>query len=116
MGLGLVIICDLTLTPFLLAWGVPFDGTILTFSQVSLTFWTLDMALSFTTGFYRDGELILSFKEIAKHYLKTTFAPDFLAIERSLHICNARCARGARRKGRVRARPRLFRTTRAHTK
>jgi len=78
---GLVVLLfDLTLTPYMLSWDVPMDGLFLYLAYVSLVFWTLDMTLSFFTGFYRDGELVLAMKDIALRYLRTTFPSDFLVV------------------------------------
>eukprot|EP00913_Durusdinium_trenchii_P030775 g28823.t1 len=52
-------------------------------SAVTVGYWTMDVVLSFFTGYLQKGNLILNHGDIARHYLrlgkeKSWFLPDFL--------------------------------------
>jgi hypothetical protein len=61
-----------------MAWGLSNDGVIRIFSMVSLSFWTLDMCLSFFTGYYTEEEGLpeLRLAKTAKRYMVGWFAFD----------------------------------------
>eukprot|EP00746_Dinoflagellata_sp_MGD_P001136 gnl/MRDRNA2_/MRDRNA2_102110_c0_seq1.p1 gnl/MRDRNA2_/MRDRNA2_102110_c0~~gnl/MRDRNA2_/MRDRNA2_102110_c0_seq1.p1 ORF type:complete len:838 (-),score=130.33 gnl/MRDRNA2_/MRDRNA2_102110_c0_seq1:534-2873(-) len=43
---------------------------------VTLLFWSVDMVLTFLTGYYANGKLVLQHKKIARNYMTTWFLPD----------------------------------------
>lgn len=78
---GIVILLyDLFVVPFLLAWELPFDGTPNLVSAAAVCFWTLDVLLNFIIGFHRGGILVKDPLLIARHYVKTWFFPDMLVL------------------------------------
>merc|ERR1719159_996213 len=73
----------------LIAWDVmwlplnlSFDPEPILFTDfmfwLTLIFWTSDIALSFITGFYKNGEIVMHRAKIARNYLTTWFIPDCL--------------------------------------
>lgn len=63
---------DIGETPLMIAMG-----------WVTLIYWTIDMPVTFTTGFFdknKEGELIMDLRAIAHHYLRGPFALDLLII------------------------------------
>jgi len=81
-----ILIYDLTVVPYLLAWDVPVNGDDLlgTVAYLSVVYWSLDIGLSFWRGFHRHGELVFNYRSIALHYLSTWFLPDFLLVTTDL--------------------------------
>eukprot|EP00931_Biecheleriopsis_adriatica_P101194 TRINITY_DN7638_c0_g1_i4.p1 TRINITY_DN7638_c0_g1~~TRINITY_DN7638_c0_g1_i4.p1 ORF type:complete len:983 (+),score=154.43 TRINITY_DN7638_c0_g1_i4:61-3009(+) len=74
------VLYDATVRPFLLAWDVENESSRI-LSMYSLVFWTLDMVMSFLTGFYtKSGELEMRLKEIAKKYVRGWFPMDFCLV------------------------------------
>lgn len=68
-------------------WAIPlnvFDPPEGPFSLVAnwltLIYWTLNVGATLTTGFVREGQEVLSPKEILKNYLKTWFLIDVLTL------------------------------------
>lgn len=47
---------------------------------VTLIFWTGDIILSFSTGYYSDGEAVMKPVKIARNYISTWFLPDVLIV------------------------------------
>lgn len=59
------------------------DGTdvMVYMGWVTLLFWTVDVPFCFATGYFDpDGELIMDFRKIAKHYMRGLFGLDMLII------------------------------------
>jgi len=71
-----VLVSDLFITPFAIAWDSNIVGFIYYQSLASSTFWTADIVLRFFTSIYRDGELETSLAEIARSYIRQTFFID----------------------------------------
>eukprot|EP00435_Cladocopium_sp_Y103_P037179 s292_g9.t2 len=59
---------------------VDFDWKVKVFSFFSLIFWTLDILVSFRTGHFEKGVLVMDSRKIAKHYLKRWFLFDLCVI------------------------------------
>lgn len=79
--LGLcVLLADLSITPFALAWELPFVGVLRQYSIVSLSYWTLDIAITCTTGFYKDGVLITGCRQKARRYAGTFLLDSFVVV------------------------------------
>jgi len=71
---------DLTVLPWTLAWQVPFTGFIKFSAFFSIAFWTLDVLVTFSKGFYFKGDLVVDARKIVRHYMRTWFVPDLLMV------------------------------------
>lgn len=81
---GLVVLfANAMVTPFALAWEPHLLERFGFLSYASFAYWALDILLNFATGYYKDGVLVLTRLDIAKRYLKTSFAPHvvFVALD-----------------------------------
>lgn len=77
----IVLLYDIIVTPYALAWDVPLlEGWLTGFTWSTLVFWTMDMGFCFRTGFFRHGELEMRPKAIARRYLRTFFVPDLIIV------------------------------------
>lgn len=72
----LVLFWDLTIIPFVIAWDVPLKGFLYLAAWATLGFWTMDLCMSFLTGYQQSGEVVMDSKAIARRYLRTWFIPD----------------------------------------
>ena len=70
---------DLFFIPLQL-FNLPPDYELRWLDLTSLIFWTLDIFLSFFTGYYEKGRLELSQSRIAINYLKTWFFLDIIVV------------------------------------
>jgi len=78
---SIVVLCyDLIATPFIVAWDVQIMGVLETFALFSCLFWTLDIALSFFTGYTTGERLEMRPCRVAKHFLRTWFLPDIIFV------------------------------------
>jgi hypothetical protein len=60
---------------------LPPNPTMVGLAWFCVCFWTCDLMLGFSTGFYdKEGRLVMSFLPIAKHYLRTWFVPDVVVV------------------------------------
>lgn len=75
-----LLVYDMILTPYALAWGTAFEGWLLAMSWLKLSYWTVDIGLSFITGYYTRGELEMRWYKIAKHYFQTFFVIDVFIV------------------------------------
>lgn len=75
------VIIDIVVIP-LRFFNIPldFDLPVKVVSFFSLIFWTLDILVSFRTGHFEKGVLVLDSRKIAKHYLKRWFLFDLCVI------------------------------------
>jgi len=74
---SLLFICyDTVSIPFSLAFDPPEEDHTHIISWVVLSFWTLDIIMSFNTGYYRNGEEELRRWPVAINYMKTWFMLD----------------------------------------
>lgn len=78
-----VLMFDLTLIPYMLAWEVAIEGFFLWFSLFTCTFWSLDIMMNFSRGFQNHGESEMRPGKIVAHYLRTWFVLDI-----SIVICD----------------------------
>eukprot|EP00450_Noctiluca_scintillans_P033064 CAMPEP_0194540820 /NCGR_PEP_ID=MMETSP0253-20130528/81193_1 /TAXON_ID=2966 /ORGANISM="Noctiluca scintillans" /LENGTH=689 /DNA_ID=CAMNT_0039387229 /DNA_START=249 /DNA_END=2318 /DNA_ORIENTATION=+ len=53
---------------------------IVAFDFAVSVFWTMDLALSFCVGFYRDGLIEMRLRETALSYFKSSFFPDVMIV------------------------------------
>jgi hypothetical protein len=75
-----VLLYDLIVTPYVLAWNVQTEGWLHATALGTALFWTLDLGLNFITGFFRDGEVERRPEAIVRHYLRTWFVPDVVVV------------------------------------
>lgn len=75
-----VLIVDLTLIPYAMAWNVPYVGLLEGFAWFTAIFWTWDIVLTFLTGFSRDGEVEMRIEKIALNYLRHWFGLDAMIV------------------------------------
>lgn len=76
----MVLLYDLVLTPFILAWDVPLKGWLMVGMWVTCAFWTGDMCLTLRTGYWHHGNLEMRPPCIVRHYVKTWLLPDFILV------------------------------------
>lgn len=72
----LMIFYDIVSMPFFLAFDPSESGPTTAMFFVTLTFWSTDLLYNFHTGYYRNGEPQLRFRDIATHYLRNWFLCD----------------------------------------
>lgn len=72
----LVLLHDVVVIPYAMAWQLQFEGYLRASAYFSVSFWTVDIGLSFVRGFYGKDELVTTSRAIAKEYLRTWFVPD----------------------------------------
>lgn len=76
----LVLLVDLSATPYILAWEVPYAGILIVWAWMTVTLWTLDIIVNFVSGFTKNGEVILKSREVAIHYLRSWFFLDLALV------------------------------------
>jgi len=77
---GIMLICyDLIAIP-LQAFPLSRTPLSITMDWMTLTFWTVDIALSFVTSFYEKGHPVLSLRRICWRYLTTWFVVDMCIV------------------------------------
>lgn len=74
----LVLMHDLCIIPYALAWQLQFEGYLLLSSWMSACFWTVDIGLSFIRGYYSDEGLVTAPKATARQYMTKFFVSDLL--------------------------------------
>lgn len=80
VGGFLILLCDLSVMPVVLAWDLPFEGVLVVQAWLSLIFWLSDLVLCFFTGFFEEGELNMDVNAATRRYLRSWFVPDFLVV------------------------------------
>lgn len=76
-GVGLcLVIFDLLMTPYMLAWNVPFSGLFELFEWGAASFWTIDIPVNFITRNPKDGERDFSYVSAARRYICRWFIVD----------------------------------------
>eukprot|EP00930_Biecheleria_cincta_P047309 TRINITY_DN32770_c0_g1_i1.p1 TRINITY_DN32770_c0_g1~~TRINITY_DN32770_c0_g1_i1.p1 ORF type:complete len:1180 (-),score=179.07 TRINITY_DN32770_c0_g1_i1:235-3612(-) len=77
-----IVMADVIIIPVSVAWpsGVRIFSVTFFYQLLCILFWLFDMALSFVSGIYIEGELCMSRRLIALRYLKGWFALDVLAV------------------------------------
>lgn len=71
---------DMTVVPVLLAWNLQIEGWMLAIAWASCIFWTVDVTLSFMTGYTIGGRLEMRLSRIARRYIATWFLPEMLIV------------------------------------
>mmetsp|Transcript_68594 Transcript_68594/g.222301 ORF Transcript_68594/g.222301 Transcript_68594/m.222301 type:complete len:913 (-) Transcript_68594:215-2953(-) len=80
VGSVFLLLVEFLSIPVILAWDIPLDGWLRWASLFGLLFWTVDIVLSFMTGFYARGELEMNPKRVARRYLRSWFIPDIAVV------------------------------------
>ncbi len=75
----LFIIYQAILIPFRLCFNVDASGGILYLEDIMDITFMMDIIVTFNTGFYKKGYLVMKRKDIIKNYLKTWFWVDLIA-------------------------------------
>eukprot|EP00928_Gymnodinium_smaydae_P048375 TRINITY_DN32330_c0_g1_i1.p1 TRINITY_DN32330_c0_g1~~TRINITY_DN32330_c0_g1_i1.p1 ORF type:complete len:941 (+),score=66.85 TRINITY_DN32330_c0_g1_i1:68-2824(+) len=70
---------ELAVTPYILAWDPPFNEVMLGTCAVT-AFWTLDLLMSFQTGYFQHGTLVMEPRKVRRRYLRTYFGADLLLV------------------------------------
>jgi hypothetical protein len=65
--------------PFRLCFSVDAAGAMLVLENIMDICFMLDILVTFNTGFYKKGYLVMKRKEIVKNYVKTWFFIDLVA-------------------------------------
>lgn len=65
--------------PFRLCFDVDASGGLLILENIMDASFMLDIVITFNTGFYKKGYLVMKRKDIILNYLKTWFILDLLA-------------------------------------
>ena len=73
------IIYQSIIIPFRLCFEVDAAGGLYYFETIIDVSFMIDILVTFNTGFYKKGYLVMKRKEIIKNYLKTWFVLDLLA-------------------------------------
>mmetsp|Transcript_51463 Transcript_51463/g.122383 ORF Transcript_51463/g.122383 Transcript_51463/m.122383 type:complete len:1164 (+) Transcript_51463:71-3562(+) len=78
----LVLLWDLTVIPYLLAWDIKSGhGTIWqVVSWCTVSFWSIDIAVNCSTAIVEEGKLVKDPVIIFKRYFQSWFIPDFLIV------------------------------------
>eukprot|EP00927_Polykrikos_kofoidii_P086650 TRINITY_DN9776_c0_g1_i3.p1 TRINITY_DN9776_c0_g1~~TRINITY_DN9776_c0_g1_i3.p1 ORF type:complete len:1041 (-),score=175.63 TRINITY_DN9776_c0_g1_i3:159-3170(-) len=74
---------DLVMVPMVTTFALPLDylSFLEVFDVISAVFWTMDMVVSFLTGYFTgEGFVELDKKKVAFHYLKTWFTLDMMIV------------------------------------
>jgi hypothetical protein len=72
----IVLAYDVISLPYYLAFEVPQEGLVLHLSLISVSFWVVDVAFRFRTGYWHDGYLEMDLTKIARRYLMSSFGID----------------------------------------
>lgn len=75
----LFIIYQSIFIPYRLCFEVEAEGGFYIFESLIDISFMLDIVISFNTGFYKKGYLVMKRKDIFKQYIKSWFAIDFMA-------------------------------------
>jgi hyperpolarization activated cyclic nucleotide-gated potassium channel 2 len=75
----LFIIYQAILIPFRLCFDVDATGAILIVEDIMDVSFMVDICITFNTGFYKKGYLVMKRKDIIKNYFKTWFWIDLVA-------------------------------------
>eukprot|EP00163_Fabomonas_tropica_P023159 TRINITY_DN40451_c0_g1_i1.p1 TRINITY_DN40451_c0_g1~~TRINITY_DN40451_c0_g1_i1.p1 ORF type:complete len:800 (+),score=93.72 TRINITY_DN40451_c0_g1_i1:114-2513(+) len=74
-----IVIYNVLLIPFRICFDYEARGALQVIEYTFDAFFALDILLNFRTAYMERENLVIDFKRIARHYLKTWFAVDFLS-------------------------------------
>lgn len=72
----LILLHDMVTIPVVLAWDVSNGGWYGISALVSFLFWLFDMGMSFATGYFADGQIVMDWESVVRHYIRTWFWLD----------------------------------------
>jgi hypothetical protein len=75
----LFIIYQAIMIPFRLCFNEDASGGLLVIEDIMDASFMLDICITFNTGFYKKGYLVMKRKDIVKNYLQTWFLIDLVA-------------------------------------
>jgi len=75
-----VLVHDLLVIPYMLAWDLPVEGFSLVTAWMSCCFWTLDVGLSCITGVSHAGHLEMRLYFVVRSYAKSWMLPDVVVV------------------------------------
>lgn len=73
---AILILTDMVLTPFAVAWGSSYEGARRPFGALSAGYWSLACISDFITGYYVDDKFVSDLVKIACRYCRTWFFVD----------------------------------------
>lgn len=76
----ILVLHDIITIPMDVAWDREKSSTEEALFRIMIAFWTTDIALTFNTGFYLDGQIQMSRCAAAKHYARGWLAFDSLIV------------------------------------
>jgi len=76
----LVLGFDAVWVPVIIAWSVPARGAFYAVAWAVAIFWTIDIAMNFSTGYSDGHSVVLYWPRVARHYLRGTFGIDLLIV------------------------------------
>lgn len=74
------LVLDVACAPVVLAWDLKAEGALFVLDIFSLSFWSLDIVMSFITGYYVLGQLESRPRHVARRYCKSWLIPDFAIV------------------------------------
>ena len=77
---ALFILYDIILIPVQIGFATLITGFFETFELIENFFFFFDLLLNFRTMYFDEGVLISDYKAVSRHYLRTWFTLDFLAV------------------------------------
>lgn len=89
----LVLLHDLCITPWLVAWDVAIVGRLLVLNIASTSYWACALLLEFQVGFFDHGELIMDRRVIALRYLRGWFPYDLALLASDLVVASLQIGR-----------------------
>jgi len=75
-----VLVHDLLVIPYMLAWDLPVEGFSLVTAWISCCFWSLDIGVSCITGVLQSGTLEMRLYLVVKEYAKSWMVPDLVVV------------------------------------
>lgn len=86
---GVILLCEAMITPFSLCFS-PDESAMGTLLRVITTlFWFMDMIMCFATGYNKNGHIVMSFRAIAKRYLRTWLSLDLFLLALDISMLTA---------------------------
>lgn len=76
----ILLLYDVVTLPFFAAFDVDESLLIKGLGMFTLMYWTADVVLSFLTGYFDNGTLIMIPSQVARNYMRTWFVPDLIIL------------------------------------
>jgi len=77
-----MLLYDSIVVPFMISWDIGASDSefFLISSYVTAIFWTIDIVLSFMTGYTKDDLVVLNRLQVVRHYFRSWFALDLFVV------------------------------------